>query len=221
MIDQFRVRSISTAVLTALFLSTSGVTHGSLIINGDFEAGNTGFSSAHSNASIPGGGRYEVINDPNTSWSAADSFGDHTSGSGLMFVADSEQLMVWQQTVNGIVNGQQYEFGHWVRKLNGLGNESVLQLEVNEGSGFVDLGSIQVSSTTAWVEFTSGYTASASGNFIFRIVNLTSGTFGNNFALDDISLNAVPEPSSTVLAMGLISCLSIGAYRRKLRRNRK
>src|SRR5690606_4950530 len=61
-----------------------------LVINGDFEAGNTGFSSAlpyYSSGGLMPEGQYTILNNAisaNGAWAGT----DHTSGSGKFFVAN-------------------------------------------------------------------------------------------------------------------------------------
>ena len=59
-----------------------------VITNGDFEAGNTGFSSDYtfSPGNIWDPATYDIVSDPNDSHNLATSFGDHTTGDGLMMV---------------------------------------------------------------------------------------------------------------------------------------
>src|SRR5687768_7173776 len=75
-----------------------------LVTNGNFEAGNTGFGSDYTFDVTPfGQAEYTVDDDPNDGHSSFTSFGDHTSGTGLMMVvngSDDAGDRVWFQ--NGI-----------------------------------------------------------------------------------------------------------------------
>ncbi len=75
-----------------------------LIVNGDFEAGNSGFTSdyTYSPGNLNPAGRYAVLTDPNSAHGQATSFGDHTTGYGLMMAVNGANLanqIVWSQTV--------------------------------------------------------------------------------------------------------------------------
>lgn len=96
------------------------------LINGDFEAGNTGFSTDYSYD--PGGiytaGEYDVVTNPTLAHNDPQvaSFGDHTSGSGLMMVvngASSANQIVWSQSIEVFPNTD-YEFSAWVASWTSL-----------------------------------------------------------------------------------------------------
>src|SRR5688500_7721593 len=77
---------------------------GNLIYNGDFELGNKGFLMDYtfSPGDIRREGTYDLSTDPRRSHEAAASYGDHTSGAGLMMVvngATKPDQVVWSQTV--------------------------------------------------------------------------------------------------------------------------
>lgn len=76
-----------------------------LIVNGDFEAGNTGFNTDYrfSPGSIFDFHEYAITTNPRLVPNQATAFGDHTSGSGLMMAVNGPLsptvLTVWSQTV--------------------------------------------------------------------------------------------------------------------------
>ena len=75
-----------------------------LLSNGDFEAGNTGYASdyTHSPGNTQPEGTYDVVHDPQHSHPRGASFADHTSGTGLMLVANGAAdttRAVWGQSV--------------------------------------------------------------------------------------------------------------------------
>ena len=61
-----------------------------LIPNGDFELGNSGFASAYSFSpgDISSAKTYDVLADPQAAYGGATSYGDHTSGQGLMMAVN-------------------------------------------------------------------------------------------------------------------------------------
>lgn len=102
-----------------IFADTYTSCTGNLIVNGDFEAGNTGFTSEYSYsppASMYNPKTYVIGTNPNNYHSAWAIFGDHTSGSGNMMIVNvtcctggetgctedcsNPNDIVWQQTVN-------------------------------------------------------------------------------------------------------------------------
>jgi hypothetical protein len=106
-------------ILTVAFAATIAAgAHAGLIVNGDFESGNTGFASdyKHSPGGIANEKSYAVADNPHDVHSLAASFGDHTSGEGLMLAvngATKSNRTVWEQAV--VVDpGGEYEFSGWV-----------------------------------------------------------------------------------------------------------
>ncbi|HXR51092.1 MAG TPA: hypothetical protein VN762_03055, partial [Steroidobacteraceae bacterium] len=86
------VAALAAISLLATAASASPV---NLVTNGDFEAGNSGFTSAYAYALPPnlGGsntveGQYTVASNPYPWNGLFISSGDHTSGQGLMMVAN-------------------------------------------------------------------------------------------------------------------------------------
>lgn len=81
-----------------------------LILNGDFEAGNTGFISQYTYVSTTGPSAlqppyvYAIGTSPSSYHSAWTNFGDHTNGSGNMMIVNGSSNglpaeIVWEQTV--------------------------------------------------------------------------------------------------------------------------
>jgi hypothetical protein len=76
---------------------------GNLLVNGDFSSGNTGFTSGYTH--VPDGvftapGDYGVITNPATAFTNGfASFGDHTTGTGLMMFGDGTggQTPFWSE----------------------------------------------------------------------------------------------------------------------------
>ena len=132
-----------------------------LVVNGDFESGNTGFTSFYQyNPVSPGTEGDYYIGSNSMDWNGAfpAPVYDHTTGSGLMLLGNgiNNQAAVWQQTVN-VTAGVEYEFSGWMAALHGT---SLPRMEF-----LVNGQSLGNDSTTAliWTEFSSLWVASQSG----------------------------------------------------------
>ncbi|MBK8956025.1 MAG: gliding motility-associated C-terminal domain-containing protein [Saprospiraceae bacterium] len=157
------------------------------INNGNFESGNSGFSHEY-NYGVPGGpfapGWLSVGTNPfgyNTAWTAC---GDHTSGSGNQLIVDGHtnaNAKVWCQTVNLTV-GRTYLFRFFVQSV--FPNNPA---QLNALANNVIFGNIQAAGVCDWQMFEGCFTATSSNVEI--CIRETSGVgFGNDFAIDDISL---------------------------------
>ncbi len=217
-------RSIfGSAVLACFTLGEPGVASADLIFNGDFEAGNVGFQSGYAYASSSTAeGVYKVATDPRSLNPAAASFGDHTTGAGLMMIvngATTPDRTVWQQTIS-VVSESTYTLSGWAASWGNPGNgidpsPADLRLLVNGtqiGSDF----SI-TPENGQWTQFLASWNSGTSTTATIRIVDVNTEPFGNDFTLDDLSFigPAVPEPSALAsLVSGLVVLLAARWRRR-------
>lgn len=162
-----------------------------IISNGNFNAGNTGFTSAY-NYATPNvtEGQYYVGTSPQA-WNASlSNCGDHTGGNGNMMLingAPTPDVKVWSQTVT-VTPNTNYAFSTWIQAL-WPPNPAQLRFSINDN----DVGTLITASlpTCTWTQF---YTTWNSGNNTtanISIVNKNTQVIGNDFALDDISFAPV------------------------------
>jgi len=92
-----------------------------LIVNGDFEQGNIGFTSDHDFHQLPSNGMcqscYGVAPSPPDAWTQC---GDHTSGGGNQMVfnaATTPGLSSWCQTIS-VTPNTDYNFSFWAQTIN-------------------------------------------------------------------------------------------------------
>lgn len=173
-----------------------------IVLNGDFEAGNTGFISEYVYSSdTHSEGVYAINTDPHNTHEDFVSIGDHTSGSGNMMVvngATNTSLYVWQGTLTqDLVIGRQYDFSVWV--LNCVSsNVAVL-------SFVVDSTVIATYSPDGleWQRLVGTFTATTTRP-VLTIRNSQSAANGNDFAMDDINIYEVgthtPPSGGTTLS---------------------
>ena len=236
------------AMLGCLGALTVSQASANLVINGDFEAGNTGFTSDYTYIAPgtlspvgapdnPGGsaytlwdeGTYSVGTDPNSLHASWASFGDHTTGTGNMLIVNgaASPVSVWQGTLNSpLVVGQTYEFSAWVANLYPppVGSETIptapAQLQFSIGGNQIGT-SFTAPGVGVWSEFTATFVA---GSEPIGVLDLNTVPSGNDFALDDISLVAVPEPTTmTIIIAGALLLVSFKASSLRMLRktNRK
>ena len=112
-----------------------------LVFNGDFSAGNSGFTSDYGFVNAPNvtgaQGKIGVVTNPNAWLSTNSNCGDHTSGSGNMMVVDGSIAnagndMVYFQAVP-VTPNKNYSFSYWVQSLNNQ-NFASLETLINGGS---------------------------------------------------------------------------------------
>lgn len=173
-----------------------------LIVNGDFEAGNIGFSSTYQyvNSTIQNGmypeGRYTVNDNP--TFNHANFWGrDHTSGSGKFMIVNGagSPVNIWEQTVT-VQPNTTYYFSAWAMSLNTVPPYAQLQFNVNG----TNVGTTAVLGPRAhnnnppydWVRFYGTWTSGPSTTTaVVSIRDLQVALGGNDFGLDDISFGTL------------------------------
>jgi hypothetical protein len=170
----------------------------------DFERGDPqdsayGLVSPAPNALFPEG-VYTMTTNPRSVHDSFCSFGDHTSGSGRMFVANgtANPSRVWTRGVTGLTPNQQYTLSLYAASAFTVG-PAQLRFDVNGVQLSPQLttplfGGLCPSAGTAWQRLETTFTVSSS-NLIINLMNLATSVGGNDFAIDDIELNVPGGPT--------------------------
>src|SRR5215211_2248801 len=163
-----------------------------LIVNGNFEAGNTGFTSGYtySPGNMTLAATYDVLTNPTSSHPSAATFGDHTSGAGRMMAVNGANFagpVVWSQSVTVTANTD-YQFSAWVASWF-FQAPAQLRFLING----VQVGTFTAPSTSGvWQQFVVNWNSGASTSAAIQIIDLNTENSGNDFALDDLSLVSLP-----------------------------
>lgn len=211
---------LAALILTAPLCALAAAPN--LVANGDFELGNTSFTSGYSHA--PGGnsteGQYTVRSNPYPWNGAFVSIGDHTSGSGLMFVGNGSPTsgeVVWSSGPIAVSMATTYFFEAFVANVccySGYpGANSPAELEFSIATPAVtSLGTVTTSLANpgAWQGIGKNWFSGSATSVTLSLVNRNTARGGNDFALDDVyfgtetTLPPVPEPQTYALfALGL------------------
>lgn len=189
------VNGPATYVLTGRAVDLSN----NLIVNGDFESGNFGFTSDYnySPTNLVPEGTYAVLPNPQTAHPGFAPCGDHTSGGGNMMAVNGAGVPnqnVWCQTVS-VQPNTQYVFSAWVTSLHSS-SPARLQFSINGNT----IGPIFVapSTTCTWLNFYTTWNSGANTSANICIVNQNTVLGGNDFALDDIVFSPVCTATDTV-----------------------
>ncbi|MBN8678873.1 MAG: gliding motility-associated C-terminal domain-containing protein [Chitinophagales bacterium] len=189
------VTQTTSYVLTGIAADFSN----NLIQNGDFEGGNSGFTSDYgfSPGDLVPEGLYDVIDNPQADHPGFAPCDDHTSGDGNMMVvngAGTPNQDVWCQTVNVMPNTN-YVFSAWVTSVV-ASSPALLQFNIN-GS---PLGPIfnAPGSNCVWQNYFQIWNSGGNSTATICIVNQNTNLGGNDFALDDLFFNATCSVTDTV-----------------------
>ncbi|PHN03472.1 T9SS type B sorting domain-containing protein [Flavilitoribacter nigricans] len=184
-------------VTTTYIVETIPAAGENLIINGDFSAGNTGFTSnyVYSPGANPTQGVYGVFDDANDlSPSYFEHCRDHTNQNGLMMVVDGSpvaNLSVWCQTIN-IESNTTYAFSTWLTSIL-QPNPAALRFSINGQQ----IGQTFVASTQncEWRQFYEIWESGGATQAEICIVNQNTNPNGNDFALDDFGFFEIGAPA--------------------------
>ena len=214
---------IAGAALAAALISSGAQATG--VINGDFSANNTGFTSGYGYLAPAGQGtlypegKYTVDTNPNNVHDQWASFGDHTTGSGLMMIingATVDGVPVWGETGISVAQNTTYYFSTWVASSHPA-SPAILDFSINGSS----VGGLNASSTTGlWQQFYTTWFSGSNTSVDLALVNHNTAFSGNDFALDDIAFGitkpGVPEPATWALMLGGFGLAGVALRRRRL-----
>lgn len=192
------------------------------IVNGNFSGGNTGFTSGYTFGNVGNPATFTIGTNPSTvpgAFSDWTTMGDHTTGTGNMFIANggtSASTPVWSETVSVSPNTN-YVFSFWGMTVSPSNPASlVLQVNGTQAGSANNFGTIGI-----WQNFTVGFNSGSNSSVTLTLLDNNAASGGNDFALDDISLNfsapaVTPAPSSLVLVgVGLVFIGVVYGLRRK------
>lgn len=219
------------AAAAALFAATSALAAPNLVTNGDFEAGNSGFTSDYQFS--PGGnsteGQYTVGTTPDTFNGAFVNPGDHTTGTGKMFIGNGSPIdgsVVWRSGVIAVAQDTNYFFEAFVHNLCCKGpfpgnTPAILEFSV-QGIATESLGTAFTSlDNPDWQGLSRSWFSGSNTSVVLSLINRNTARLGNDFALDDVYLGTtstvVPEPGTwALLAMGLVGMAAVSRRRTRL-----
>jgi len=198
------IRSISLICVLLLFTSGKILAQCAacqysvdLINNGDFQSGNTGFTTSLDYS--PGPIFFCPLCDENTYAIGANATlyhsgfagSDHTNPpSGNFFIANGpgqNGSLVWCQNL-AVQPNTDYTFTFWGRDVTNNSNPHPYALLQASFNG--TLSSDTLEANGGWEEFTMTWNSGSTTNLDLCIINQQSLTGGNDFGLDDISLTA-------------------------------
>ncbi len=221
--------STTVAALVSL-LACSAHASTNLVANGDFSEGNVGFTSQYTYvAPAPGAlypeTLYTIASNP---YSVHPSWVNLTDGKTRLIVngATGKTATVWEEDDLNTVAGQNYEFSASAANIccnstfKGENDPSHLEFEISDDGfkTFSDLADIITHPPDDAGQFQTVATSFiATGPVDLRLVDQLSGQSGNDFAVNDISISAAPEPSTWALMIAGVA--GIGFAFRQAKKN--
>jgi hypothetical protein len=174
-----------------------------LVINGDFENGNTGFTTAYAFGNVRAAGTYVIGTNPSVAPGAYPdwcNYADHTTGTGNMMIVNggpSATMTVWEQVVT-VNPSTDYTFSYWATEVDRV-SQSVPRLFVGINGTIVGISALSKvcpDNGGRWENFTFTWNSGTSQSADLAIFDQNTDAAFNDFALDDISFSAVPVSSA-------------------------
>jgi gliding motility-associated-like protein len=165
-----------------------------MVVNGDFELGNTGFITTYTYCNT-----FDCLNPlSNNGYSVgvdANFFHtsfighDHTTGSGNFMIINgaNPSLIVWKQTIN-ITPNTEYGFGCWINTMTFGGPSGYPSAEIRFSINGTQLGPIYDAPDTVniWDQVYITWNSGSNTTATIEIVDVLPMWNGNDFGLDDI-----------------------------------
>jgi len=160
-----------------------------LLLNGDFSAGDSGFSTDYffiSSGPSQTPDTFGIRTNSQDFNPAYTLFGDHTTGAGLMALFDgypTSDKVAWLETVS-ISPGMEYLFSGWAASADPF-NPATLRFLINGSPSSADLS--LPASAGVWTNFAVAWYSGTNLTATLAIVDLSTVSYGNDFALDDLA----------------------------------
>jgi gliding motility-associated-like protein len=180
-----------------------------LVVNGNFEQGNTGFTTPLTYVASPTelpGNSYTITNNASAIHWAFSGY-DHTSGSGkfLAINGPDNPTNVWVQTIN-VTPNKYYRISAWFNNIvkAGVAPGGIANVEFRI-DGVKISNNLQVEQfPDVWLQMDTLWFSGSSTSVVFSIYNNANQLQGNDFAIDDIEFkecgcNPIPAiPDQTI-----------------------
>lgn len=177
--------TVASPIVTTTYTCTGFEPGPERVTNGNFEQGNTGFTSSYQyNSDLYGEGTYYV--DSDASWHHESFTGHGHGGSGNFMIINGATMPgtnVWTETVS-VQQNTNYAFSTYVCSVC-AGAEAQLQFSIN-GQQIGRVFSAPAT-TNIWIQFYQIWNSGNSTSATITILNQNTTVGGNDFGLDDIS----------------------------------
>ncbi|MGN6648219.1 MAG: beta strand repeat-containing protein, partial [Cytophaga sp.] len=221
-----------SATGTLNFTATAQVFTGPSVINGDFESGNTGFTSDMTNTSgTPSSGQYRIdtyVTEQQSYWStsAPGTPATQMKGSGKFLYSDGFQTyqpgsIIWKQTVTGLSQSQDYTFSmdhaniSWnsdpsnTARVADIDTKFDIFINNFKVATFTTDGQGQYAGVGRWKTDQVVWNSGTATQAVIEIKQQVKGGAGYDFAIDNILFGGPVTQTSTVSVGPIADCFDV------------
>jgi hypothetical protein len=206
-----------------------------LIVNGNFAAGNTGFTSEYtfSPGNLFPANTYDVASDPNADNGAWPNPGPAPgNGSPNMLIVNGGLVgnnIVWSETLS-VTPNTNYDFSTY---LNNLFPTSPATLEFSANGAALGTTFTAGPAVGTWAQFFATFNSGANSSVVLSLVDTNTAFGGNDFAMDSVCFatgttckggssvggtgtgtGAIPEPSTWAMMLAGFAGLGFLGFKR-------
>jgi len=224
---KLNMEKIHIGIMVCLFAGAMSA-RANLVINGNFAAGDTGFTSDYAdgtgtqnsllNAGPNQGAGYYAVGtapayyNPNWIYGPTSVPGDTFAQMLIVNGSPTSGQTVWQGTLSSpLIAGDSYTMSALVASIYTV-SEPTLTFNI----GGTPIGSITLSGAGTWETFTASFVA---GSGLPAFIDLDTDLNGNDFVVSEISVTPVPE--ATTLVAGMLLLLPFGASAVRILRKKR
>lgn len=226
---ELNMKKIHVGIMVSLFAGAMAA-RANLVINGNFAAGDTGFTSDYGDGTgtqnslltfgpNQGAGYYAVGTDPtyyNPYWTYGPASVPDDSNAQMLIVNGSPTVgqTVWQGTLSSaLIAGQSYTMSALAASLYPI-SEPTLTFNI----GGTVIGNITLSGAGTWETFTASFVA---GSGLPAFIDLDTDLNGNDFVVSEICITPTAVPETTTLVAGMSLLLPFGASAVRILRKKR
>ncbi|HEX8016257.1 MAG TPA: T9SS type A sorting domain-containing protein [Flavobacterium sp.] len=181
-----------------------------LVVNGNFEAGNSGFTSAYTLDASTYPGQYNVTN---TATAFGATITDHSFCADPVTYASNDNYLtvngktqqsgssvVWEQTIAGLRRGEKYRFCANFKNMKQCTFDILPKVRIEAGSATSAVFTVNVATANAcdWQNADVVFTATGISETVRIYLDETGNGDGNDLAIDDIYVGALGDPGLAI-----------------------
>ena len=175
-----------------------------LVTNGDFSAGNTGFTTnyTYNQNSLIAEGAYTITTNANIQHPYFHGTAHTNPGTGYFMAINGDTVpkkTAWQEVIT-VVPNTIYYFSTWAMGISAYSDPTLDQAQLQFSINGSVLGSLFQVTPYVWNQFYTSWNSGSNTTATIKIIDMQTATGGNDFGLDNISFSTLSPISLAISA---------------------